>query len=145
MRAGTARLRRAHLRQFARYCAVGVLNTAVTFAVIYLCSAVAGLNEYLSNILGYFAGLVNSFVFNKLWTFRSHGGYRGEAVRFAVGFGVCYLLQLWAVWMLTGSALGSLTFCVHGIVFTGYAVATLIGNIVYTLANFIYNKLVTFR
>lgn len=138
-------MNRKHISQFARYCAVGVLNTAVTFAVIYLCTAVAGFNEYLGNILGYFAGLVNSFIFNKLWTFRSRGGYRGEAVRFAVGFGVCYLLQLWAVWMLTSSALGDLTFNVHGLVFTGYAVATLLGNIVYTLANFIFNKLVTFR
>lgn len=134
-----------HYRQFAKYCAVGLLNTAVTFGVIYLCVDVAGLNEYLANILGYFAGLVNSFIFNKLWTFRSHGGYRGEALRFAVGFGVCYLLQLWAVWMLTDSALGTLTFNVAGLEFTGYAVATLLGNVVYTLSNFIFNKLVTFR
>lgn len=131
--------------QFIRYCIVGVLNTLVTLGVIYMCKSMLGWNLYVSNALGYIAGVTNSFFCNKQWTFKSKGHYRREAVRFLVGFGVCYALQFVLVWMLTQSAFGHYDFRILGIVISGYGIATLLGNIVYTLANFVFNRLVTFR
>lgn len=133
------------LLQFGRYCVVGVLNTLVTFGVIYICKSLLGWNLYVCNVLGYVAGLVNSFLLNKSWTFRSHGRLHREAVRFLAGFGLCYLLQLWVVWMLTSSPFGAFDYRVCGIVLSGYGIATIIGNVVYTLSNYVFNKLVTFR
>lgn len=124
---------------------VGVMNTLVTMAVIFLCKSFFALNPYLSNILGYIAGVINSFLFNKSWVFKSHGGYLPEAARFLGGFVSCYLLQLWVVWMLTESPFGALEFDILGFVLSGYGIATILGNVVYTLANFVYNKLVTFH
>ena len=49
------------------------------------------------------------------------------------------------VGMLTGSTFGELEFAVCGIVVSGYGIATVLGNVVYTLANFVYNRLVTFK
>ena len=101
---------------------------------------------YLSNVLGYVAGVVNSFLCNKSWVFKSDGSYMREAVRFLAGFLVCYLLQLWVVWAITAkSIIGHNNFAVLGIVISGYGIATLVGNVVYTLANFVYNRMVTFR
>ena len=116
------------LGQFIRYCIVGVLNTLVTLGVIYLCKSMHALEH--------------SFP-----TRRSSdlGAYRREALRFVVGFGVCYALQFVLVWMLTQSDFGSYDFRILGIVISGYGIATLLGNIVYTLANFVFNRLVTFR
>jgi putative flippase GtrA len=131
--------------QFIKYCIVGVLNTLVTLGVIYLCKSMLGWNLYVSNALGYIAGVTNSFFCNKQWTFRSKGSYRREAVRFLVGFGICYALQFVLVWMLTQSDFGDFDFRFFGIVISGYGIATLLGNVVYTLANFVYNRLVTFR
>lgn len=131
--------------QFIKYCMVGVLNTVVTLSVIYLCKSLLGWNLYVSNATGYICGLINSFLCNKTWVFRTHGRYAREAARFAIGFVICYSLQLWAVMMLTESRFGSLEFTILGIVLSGYGIATLLGNVVYTLANFVYNKLVTFR
>ena len=85
--------RKEQLGQFIRYCIVGVLNTLVTLGVIYLCKSMLGWNLYVSNALGYIAGVTNSFFCNKQWTFRSKGRYRREAVRFVAGFGICYALQ----------------------------------------------------
>ena len=34
---------------------------------------------------------------------------------------------------------------IAGIVISGYGIATVLGNVVYTLANFVYNRTVTFR
>jgi len=130
--------------QFVKYCLVGVLNTLVTLGVIYLCKSVLGWNPYLSNALGYVCGVINSFMFNKQWVFRSRGAYRREALRFVAGFGLCYLVQLAVVWLLTRS-IGDFNYVFSGIVLSGYGIATLVGNVVYTLANFAYNRLVTFR
>lgn len=130
--------------QFLRYCVVGGLNTAVTMGVIFVCKSLLGVNPYVSNALGYGAGLINSFLWNRAWVFRSQGRFRGEALRFAVGFGLCYLLQLCFVYCLSQSAFGALEFDILGFVLSGYGVATLMGNVVYTVANFAFNKIVTF-
>ncbi len=45
--------------------------------------------------------------------------------------------------MLT-SSFGDYDFRILGIVLSGYGIATLIGNVIYTLANFVYNRTVTF-
>ena len=131
--------------QFVRYCLVGVLNTLVTLGVIYLCKSFLGWNLYVSNALGYICGVINSFLCNKSWVFKSKGGYRKEAIRFFIGFGLCYALQFFVVWMLTNSWIGSLDFMVYGVVISGYGIATLRGNVMYTLANFVYNRTVTFK
>ena len=130
--------------QFVKYCMVGVLNTLVTLGVIYLCKSLLGWNLYVSNALGYVCGVANSFVCNRQWVFRSHGHYGREAMKFVLGFLLCYGLQFFGVWMLTGTY-GGYDFRVLGIVLSGYGIATLIGNVVYTLANFVYNRMVTFN
>lgn len=131
--------------QFIKYCMVGVLNTLVTFGVIYLCKSFLGLNLYVSNALGYICGVINSFLCNKTWVFKSGGDFKREAVKFLVGFGICYALQLLVVWMLTESPLGHYDYLIAGIVISGYGIATVLGNVVYTLVNFVYNRLVTFK
>ncbi len=138
-------IRNGDIRRFVKYCLVGVINTLVTLGVIFVCKSVFGWNLYLSNALGYVAGVVNSFLWNRAWVFRSHGRCRREALRFAAGFGACYGAQLLAVWVMTQSPLGRMEFDLGWFVLSGYGVATLIGNVLYTLLNFLYNKLVTFR
>lgn len=139
-------MKRIEIVRFVKYCLVGVMNTLVTLGVIFVCKALLGWNLYLSNALGYVAGVVNSFVWNKMWVFRSQGRYAREAVVFLVGFGLCYGLQLLAVWGMTTSPLGQMEFDLWGVfTLSGYGVATLVGNVLYTLLNFLYNKLVTFR
>lgn len=135
--------RRKNILQFIKYCLVGVLNTLVTLGVIYLCKSLLGWNLYVSNALGYICGVTNSFLCNRSWVFHSRGSYCREAMKFISGFLLCYGLQLWAVWMLT-SSFGDYDFRILGIVLSGYGIATLIGNVIYTLANFVYNRTVTF-
>lgn len=136
--------RRQELIKFIKYCMVGVLNTLVCLGVIYMCKSILGINPYVCNILGYTAGVINSFLCNKSFVFHSKGSISREAMKFLVGFAVCYLLQLGVVWLIN-RRYGAEEFDILGIVLSGYGVATLLGNVVYTLANFIYNRLVTFR
>lgn len=137
--------KREKIIQFIKYCMVGVLNTLITFGVIYLCKSFLGLNLYVSNALGYICGVINSFLCNKSWVFRSSGSYHREAIKFLVGFGVCYALQFGVVLMLTESDFGQYDFRFGRIIISGYGIATVLGNVVYTLANFVYNRTITFK
>ena len=134
------------IKQFIRYIIVGVMNTLVTLAVIYVCKSLLEVNMWISNALGYIAGVINSFMWNKMWVFQSSStNYRGEALRFAIGFLLCYGLQFLATWLLN-SVMGSVEWDILGVtVISGYGVATLLGMVIYTLANFVYNRVVTFK
>lgn len=137
--------KRREMLRFIKYCMVGALNTLLTLGVIFICKSVLEVNPYVSNALGYAVGVLNSFLWNKKWVFKSHGRTSREAIHFLVGFGVCYVLQFFTVWGLNQSSFGDIE--LHLAVFTlsGYGLATLIGNVVYTVANFVYNRLVTFK
>ena len=123
---------------------VGVLNTLLCLGVIFVCKSIFGLNPYLSNAVGYVAGVINSFLWNKKWVFRSDGGIAREAIVFLVGFGICYALQFAVVWVMNQS-MGEMEFDLWVFTLSGYGIATLVGNVVYTVANFVYNRVVTFR
>lgn len=143
-------LRRQAVRQFIRFVMVGVLNTLITLLFIFVCHSLWHINQYVSNAIGYVAGLINSFVWNKLWVFNSHHRpakrTRAEAVKFGVGFLVCYGIQFFVTWFLnTPMDLQSLTWSVGNFTLSGYALATVIGMGVYTVCNFVFNRLVTFK
>ena len=63
----------------------------------------------------------------------------------ALGFALCYGLQLAVVFALCHTSLSATELHLPYITLTGYAIATLIGNITYTLLNYLYNKHITFR
>lgn len=140
---------RRDVRQFLRYLIVGVMNTMVTLIVIFLCKSLLGINMWVSNAIGYVAGLINSFVWNKTWVFHSSKRKREaarEALRFFLGFFLCYGLQLFVTWFITTPMhLGDIQWHCGSLTLTGYALATFFGMGVYTVANYIYNRLVTFR
>ncbi|MDE6309469.1 MAG: GtrA family protein [Muribaculaceae bacterium] len=132
--------------QFIKYAVVGVMNTMVTLIVIFVCKSLLGVPEVLSNALGYIAGVVNSFMWNKTWVFRSKKSFRREAVKFAIGFGLCYVLQLGVVLGIDNhSPISGMEWDIMGFTLSSYGVATLIGMVVYTMANFVYNKTVAFK
>lgn len=132
--------------QIIKYGLVGVFNTLLTLATIYICKSLIGISPMVSNVIGYIVGLINSFIWNKNWVFRSDKGYTREAVKFAVGFGACFALQFVIVYTLSyHSALGTMLWHIGPIAISGYGVATLIGMVFYTVASFLYNRFVTFR
>ena len=121
------------IRQAIRYSLVGVGNTLITAAVIWVMMKVFGVSDVVSNITGYAVGLINSFVWNKQWTFNSSASWRSSALRFGIVFAVCYLLQL-----------GLLLYLNATLTIDSYY-NQLIAMAFYTVANFIMNKFYTFK
>lgn len=127
-------IRMETVKQAIKYGIVGVSNTLITMAVIWVMMKVFDCREGLSNITGYIAGLINSFIWNKQWTFNTSSlGWGKSAYRFAVVFAICYVLQYGLVMLLNK----------HLVIDHYYN--HLIGMVFYTAINFVMNKLYTFK
>ena len=122
------------IKQAIKYGVVGLSNTLITMIVIWVMMKLLDCPEGLSNLTGYVAGLLNSFVWNKKWTFKgSDTGWRKGAMRFAIAFVVCYALQ-YALILVLNAQLTIDHYYNH-----------LIGMVFYTAINFLANKFYTFK
>lgn len=65
-------LNKYEVPQFMRFCAIGAANTAVDFITFFLLTA-AGVPYMAGQIAAYSAGVINSFVLNRRWTFKVRG------------------------------------------------------------------------
>jgi putative flippase GtrA len=59
------------IRQAAKFGTVGLINTGLTLAIIYLMGNALHIPYLIANGIGYMAGFINSFVWNQAWTFRA--------------------------------------------------------------------------
>lgn len=133
--------------QLIKYGIVGISNSLITLIAIYLCNDVIGLSLMVADVIGYIAGLINSFIWNKKWVFKSHNKrVRNELALFVVGFLICFGLQFVTVWWLHAPlvALDVELLGIPSATFGEYA-AVCIGMVVYTLSNYAYNRFVTFK
>lgn len=124
------------LRQAVKFGLVGVSNTAVDWLVYFLLTA--GLHAWmihptLAKGISYSAGILNSFVWNRNWTFRSKS-------RAAVTFFPFLAVNLIGLAINTGlMQLGLFGFGLPEVVSLGLATAG-------TLAwNFVFSKFLIFR
>lgn len=67
-------------RQFARYCAVGVANTAVHGLVFLALHSLWGASQASSNLAGFMAAVTLSFCLNARFTFDSYRSWRRYCV-----------------------------------------------------------------
>lgn len=121
------------IKQAIKYGVVGVSNTLITMIVIWMMMKMFYFSDVVSNATGYIAGVINSYFWNKQWTFKSKGRWIKSAVQFGGVFGVCYFLQL-----------GLVLFLNRQLTIDPYF-NHLIGMAFYTVINFLMNKYITFR
>jgi len=121
------------IKQVIKYGLVGVSNTLITAAVIWVMMKMFDCSAILSNIAGYTAGVLNSFVLNKKWTFRSSDSWLSSAARFGAVFAICYLLQF------------SLLLYLNKTLSIDQYYNQLIAMAFYTAVNFLMNKFYTFK
>lgn len=122
---------RNEIFRFLRFAAVGVANTGIT-VILYWCLRKFGVGVNWSNFLSYAAGMINSFVCNRIWVFRSHNRkWLREAALFYAGCALCWIVQ-WCAFHLLLQILSELW-------------AYLIGMAIYTLLGFVYNRYIAFH
>ncbi|UAJ09806.1 GtrA family protein [Glacieibacterium megasporae] len=75
--------------QLLRFLTVGVANTLLTLAIIYLLMHL-GVDYRVANAVGYLVGFVVSFVLNRNWTFAHEGHWVASLARWLVVAAVAY-------------------------------------------------------
>lgn len=93
--------------RLVRFCAVGLLNSAVTLAAFTVLSAM-GCPAPAASALAFGAGALNSFVCNSRWTFGDLAAARLAWWRFAVFQGIGALASAGAVGALSARHWGHL-------------------------------------
>lgn len=110
-----------------RYALVGLANTGITAVIIFILMHF-GAGLYVSNAMGYVAGIMFSFVANSIFTF-SVALTGSRFVRFLITCVVCWIINIIVVKIFVT-------------VFPGQLYASQIaGMIFYTLSGFVINKL----
>lgn len=80
------------MEKLVKFGITGVLNTAIDYAVFAGAFTLLGWNIYVSQFFGYSAGLLNSYIINRSWTFRSKNKFfSAEFIKF-ITLGIIMLL-----------------------------------------------------
>jgi putative flippase GtrA len=119
--------------QFIKFAVVGVLNSAIQYLVFLFLYSLTGTQYLLASIIGYVAGMTNSYILNRRWTF----GSRNQKL-------LTELSRFVAVNLISlGANLGLLYLLVStGVMVPQWAqVLAITGS---TLVNFVLNKVWTF-
>lgn len=133
--------------QLLKYGVIGVSNTLITLVAFYLLNTLAGWPYGLANVIGYTLGVINSFVWNRTWVFKTKNNIKREAVLFGMGFALCLLLQLGVSWLLLEGMGWKNMEEISWLPMknTGQNVVMVLAMVVYTLANYVYNRVITFK
>lgn len=120
--------------QFIKFNVVGVLNTLVDFGVYTLLTSL-GLNNLIAQCISYTCGMLNSYLFNTLWTFRVE---KQRTLSEFIKFACVNLVSL-------GASLGMLYICKNWFMIENDILSKLIATPISMAVNFIGNKLFVFQ
>lgn len=113
-----------------RFASVGVFNTALDFALLFLFVYQAGVGVVPANVASTGICLIVSFGLNRRWTFESHrGGARQFGLFLAVTLAGLWGLQSALLWLATPPLAA----------FLSAEVALLVGKSIATLGSLTWN------
>lgn len=112
-----------------RFIVVGVLNTAIDFAVLFLLTHF-GLGVFLANMISTSIALGFSFIVNRSYTFRSQGNPVSQIVKFLA-------VTLFGLWLLQPAIIWTVTAVIDGLL--AESVALLVGKGCATVASMLWN------
>jgi putative flippase GtrA len=132
-RANQALRQRRNWEELAKFCAVGASGYVVNLLVYVVLLDGANLHYRLAASGSFLVAVTNNYLWNRLWTFRRDRGHFGhQGLRFLVVSVIVYVGNLAILTLLVELGLGKI-------------VAQAIAIVLVTPANFIGNKLWSFR
>ena len=76
--------------QFTKFAIIGIMNTVIGYGLYYILLFFK-MNYLLAAVVSSVVSILNSFLWNKLWVFRSKNAAHTELIKFAAVY-VCGLL-----------------------------------------------------
>ena len=87
------RIKRLRNRQEFRFIIVGILNTIVGYGV-YALLVFVGLNYLIANTISTIIGVIHSYIWNRLYTFKSNNKVKTEVPRFIGVYLLSYIIGM---------------------------------------------------
>lgn len=85
--------------QGLRFAIVGLASNLILY-LLYLVLTTVGIGHKTAMTLLYLVGTLQTFIFNKRWTFSYCGGIRKSILRYFAAYGTCYVLNLTLLYTL---------------------------------------------
>ena len=85
--------------QMFRFAVVGLVSNLVLY-LVYLALTEWGVGPKTAMTGLYVLGVLQTFVFNKRWTFRHRGHVTPAFVRYVIAYAIGYVLNLAVLWLL---------------------------------------------
>ena len=122
-------------KQFLKFAIVGIANTLINLAVLYILTEFFGIYYMLSAVIAFLFAVTNSFLLNKTWTFEEKIKYKTKSkyAKFIFVSIIALVVNLILLYALV-EYLG-----------VWYMAAQVIGILSNLLVNFFGNKLWTFK
>lgn len=114
------------------YAIVGVANTIVGFGVMVILTYF-GLAPELANAIGTIAGVLNSYILNKKFTFKSQNTHTRDFTRFIVAMGIAYGANLLVLMLM---------YRIFGI---DKYICLIVANVIYTIVGYLVSKFWAFK
>lgn len=127
-------MEKEEVNRILRFCVVGFSNFVIISLTVWIMMHLLGKTVYVANVVAYTLAIASSFVWNKIWVFKSaHGSVAREILFYLMAFGCAYLLQL------------VFLFCMVEFAGLNEYLAQFLGLFVFGATNFTMNKLLTFK
>lgn len=88
-------------RKGVRFLIVGAINTAVGYGSYAVLISI-GLQYLIANTLATIIGVINSYLWNRFFTFKSKGKAMSEIVRFSLVYATSYCISMLFLYLIVG-------------------------------------------
>lgn len=125
----------------SRFVMVGVMNTIIGVAAMFIAYNVFHLGYWISSACDYIIGSIFSYFANKHFTFKSEKKSGKEVVRFAINIVVCYFLAYGVAQPVMDMLLGSMQLSVS----LFEQLSMILGMCIFIVLNYFGQKYFVFR
>lgn len=122
-----------------KFILVGIINTAVGTAVMFVFYNLFHANYWISSAMNYVIGSIVSYFLNKYFTFQNSEKSVKQVVKFVVNITICYLLAYGMAKPLVKFVLSNCTVSIQE------NVAMLAGMCIFVGLNYFGQKFIVFR
>ncbi len=122
-----------------RFIIVGLINTLVGTAIMFLAYNAFHLSYWLSSSLNYILASILSYFLNKYFTFKSQEKSFIEVLRFALNIAICYLLAYGAAQPLVRHLMAGFSKSVID------NVSMMVGMVLFVILNYIGQRFFVFK
>jgi putative flippase GtrA len=84
--------------QFSRYALVGLVSNAIGY-LLYLLLTYLGMGHKTAMTLLYIIGVLQTFYFNRNWSFKHHAVAQGSFVRYVFAYLFGYAINFVILWL----------------------------------------------